>query len=106
MNAINHPLNLTIDLYLQRMEKRGAFRELPGEGEPVELSKDTPSVINRMMAEADVKPAAVVLYRKQTDLRARLTACMDPAECKVIQRELADLQTRLAIELESLNRFG
>ena len=100
-----HPLNLTIDLFLSRMEAKGEFDDLAGSGEPIpELDGPAPTVIDKLLAESDGKPVPVLLNMEIAAIRERLRAEHDPAQRLAIQKELADKQTRLAIEIEAYNR--
>jgi hypothetical protein len=102
---MTHPLNLTLDLYLQRMAARGAFDHLDGEGAPLDISGDAPSVIDKLLREADAKPVPVLLSQEIAALRTQLAATEHIAERRVLQKTIADRQTRLAIEIEAYNRF-
>jgi hypothetical protein len=100
-----HPLNLTIDLFLSRMEAQGEFDQLAGSGEPIaDLDAPAPTVIDKLLAESEAKPVPVVLNIEIAAIRERLRAEHDPAARKAIMKELADRQTRLAIEIEAYNR--
>lgn len=101
-----HPLNLTLDLYLGRQAARGEFDHLEGEGMPLDLSAQAPSVLDKLMKEANVKPVVVLLSQKEVETRHRLSKARDPVTRRKILRELADLQTRIAIEIEAYSRFG
>ncbi|WP_068114072.1 DUF1992 domain-containing protein [Tropicimonas marinistellae] len=104
---MSHPLNLTLEMMFQRLEAQGEFDHLAGAGQPIgNLSEPAPSVLDRIMAEADVKPVPVLLKIEIAAIRQRLAAERDPGARKDILRELADMQTRLAVEIEAYNRFG
>ncbi len=100
-----HPLNLTLDLYLQRMAAAGEFDHLEGEGKPLDLSPGGPGVMEKLLQEADVKPVIVVLQQKSTHLRSLLKNEGNPDGRRKIQRELADIHTRLAMEIEAWRAF-
>ena len=106
MDTMYHPLNLTLDLYLKRMAENGEFDHLEGEGKPIDLSPEAPTVLDKLMMEADVKPVVVLLNQKQIEIRSRLATVHDPVKRKSVLRELADIQTRIAIEIEAHKRFG
>ena len=105
MDAMHHPLNLTLDLYLQRMSDRGAFDHLEGAGKPLDLSQHAPSVLDKLMLESDVRPTVVVLIRQEVEIRKRLVEVRDPTIRKDILREIADVRTRIAIEIEATRSF-
>ncbi|WP_116130800.1 hypothetical protein [Tropicimonas sp. IMCC34043] len=99
---MNHPLNLTLDLYLQRMERDGVFDGLSGSGAPIEgLDGAAPDVLGRIMAEAHAKPLVVLLNQRQSALREQLGSLTDPEERRAVQKQIADVQTRIAIEIEA-----
>lgn len=104
---MSHPLNLTIDLLLHRMEENGEFDHLPGAGKPLDhLSDPVTTVLDRLLAEAGAKPVPVVLNAEIAAIRARLAETTDAGARKAVMRELADKLTRYAMEIEAYNRYG
>lgn len=102
---MQHPLNLTLDLYLQRMEQSGAFDGLSGSGEPIDnLDGPAPDVLARLMTEAQARPLVVELHRKQAALREQLATVRDADERRALLKQIADTQTWMAVELEALNK--
>lgn len=102
-----HPLNSLIDMVLGRAEKRGDFDRLEGAGKPLPPVDDPKNaVMNRMMRESKVKPPVVVLKEEIAASRARLAELTDETERRAEMKVMADLQTRLAMEMEAFRRFG
>ncbi|MDV7144817.1 hypothetical protein R3X27_19220 [Tropicimonas sp. TH_r6] len=98
---MHHPLNLTLDLYLKRKAEAGEFDHLEGEGKPLDLDPGRPGIIEKLLQEADVKPLVVMLHQKSTLLQGHLKDERDPDCRRRIQHQLADVQTRIGIEIET-----
>lgn len=104
---MEHPLNSLIDRIVQNAERRGELDNLPGAGKPLNPEgnpKD--AVLNRLMTQSRVKPPVVALQEEITESKRRLQALKDPDLRKVEMKVLADLQTRLALELEGMRKYG
>lgn len=105
--GLSHPLGSLIDRIMARAEKDGALENLSGEGKPLEnLRQPKDAVIDKLMKENRAVPAAVQLKRQVAESQARLKDMTDEAERKAEMKTLADLQTRLAVELDALRRYG
>ncbi|MCO4848247.1 MAG: DUF1992 domain-containing protein [Yoonia sp.] len=104
---MTHPLDALIDQIVQAAEKRGDFDNLAGAGKP-QFHPENPAdaVLNRLMKEADAKSPVVVMRRQIFDGQAVLQGLTDPDARKDQMRYLADLQTRLAIEMEAFHKYG
>lgn len=104
---MSHPLNSVIDRFLGRMAAKGELSDHEGAGKPLpERGNPRDAVLNRLMTESRVKPAAVALMEQIRASQARLKTLNDPAERKAEMKVLADLQMRLAMEKEAYRRFG
>lgn len=94
-----------IDQTFKDAEADGSLTRLAGFGRPLDLSRDPyDAMMDRMHTEARVKPKAVALKDQITAATEALRDLKDPAARKAQMRVLADLQTRLAIEMEQLRR--
>jgi hypothetical protein len=103
---MSHPLSLMIEHMLRQKESEGEFDNLPGSGRPIEgLSDRATSVHDRVLREAGAKPVPVLLNIEIAAIRDRLAAARDPQERKALMKELADKQTRLAIEIEAYSKY-
>ena len=100
-------LNFLVDKAFREAEEQGALDHLPGAGKPIaEIHQPKDAAINRILKEAHAVPAVVALRQSIAESMVRLHALTDPAERKKEMRRLADLQTRLAIEQESMGKYG
>lgn len=104
---MDHPLIDHISRVIAKAEQDGAFDDLPGAGKPIaDLHAPGDAVLDRLMRESGAKPQAVALSREIAEAKARLAGLTGEAERKVEMRRLADLEMRLAIEMEAMRRFG
>lgn len=104
---MSHPLSHLIDRALGRAEAAGELENLPGAGKPIPKHEGPGDpVLNRLMTESKVKPPVVVLKEEIAASRERLAALVDEGARKAEMKVLADLQTRLALEMEAFRKFG
>lgn len=104
---MDHPLISLIDQKIAEAEKQGQFDNLPGVGKPLEhLGDPKDALLDRMAKEADVKSPMVVLKEQIAASRTRLRGLTDQDARKAEMKILADLQMRLALEIETFKRFG
>lgn len=95
-----------IDRQIQDAADDGTLQRLPGFGKPLDLSRDPfDAMMDRMHKEAKVKPKAVTLKDQIIASTARLKALTGDDARRAEMKILADLQTRLAIEMEQLRRM-
>ncbi len=105
--SMHHPLSSLIDQIVANAERRGDFKDLPGAGKPLpHLDDPQNAVLNRMMKEADAKSPVIVLRRQILEAHERLKGLTDEAARKVEMARLADLQMKLAIEMEAFRKYG
>ena len=104
---MSHPMMSLIDQIIQAAEKRGEFEDLPGAGKPLpEERNPADAVLNRLMTEHRAKPLVVTLKQDIAATRAHLAALTDPELRKAQMKVLADLELRLALEMEAIRRYG
>ena len=104
---MDHPLNSVIEQALKKAEADGLFRNLSGSGKPLPpIRPHGDAVLNRLLTESRAKPPAVVLKEKIASSQARLRELKDEKERKAEMKTLADLQTRLSLELEAFRKYG
>ena len=102
-----HPLESLIDEILGEAQKRGEMDDLPGAGKPLKFDgSPQDAVLGRLAKEANVKPPVVVLKEQIAEAKARLAGLVDEADRKAEMKVLADLEMRLALEIEAFNRYG
>ena len=94
-----------IDQKMREAAQDGTLERLPGFGKPLDLSRDPyEAMLDRMHKAARTKPKAVTLKDQMAESTARLAGLTEPEARRAEMKVLADLQTRLAIEMESLRR--
>ena len=104
---MHHPLSGLIDQIVQNAERRGDFDNLPGAGKPLpQLDNPQNAVLNRIMKEADAKSPVVILRQQILASSERLKSLTDPAERKAEMTRLAELQTKLGIEMDAFRKYG
>lgn len=104
---MDHPLSALIDQIIQRAEAKGEFKDLAGAGKPLPPVDDPANaVLNRIMREADAKAPVVVLREQILTSSAPLKDLTDPEKRKDEMMVLAELQTKLAIEMEAFRKYG
>ncbi len=104
---MTHPLNSLVDRIVQQAERRGDLQNLSGSGKPLQLGPNPKdAVINRLMTESRVKPPVVALKEQISSSRARLKTLTDEDDRKAEMKTLADLELRLAIEVEGFRKYG
>lgn len=104
---MDHPLIDLISQKIAEAEKDGAFDNLPGSGKPLDLTHDPKdALVHRAMREGGIKAPIVAMRAEITEIKRRLSELTDEAARKAEMQKLADLQTRLALELEALAKYG
>lgn len=104
---MTHPLYLSIEAAIQKAMSKGAFDGLPGTGKPLKKCETgTDAVLNRILVESKAKPPVVILKQKIQVSRLKLQTLTDAEDRKSEMRVLADLEMRLAMELEAHRKYG
>lgn len=104
---MTHPLDSLIDEIVAAAAARGDLDNLPGAGKPLPpVTNPKDALMARMMTEAQAKPLVVTLKEQITAAARHLQTLTDPAAHKAQMRVLSDLQTRLAIEIEAMRKYG
>ena len=104
---MDHPLISLIDRQIREAELRGEFNNLPGAGKPLPHEPNPEdAVLNRLMKEHGAKSPLVILREQIAEAQAEVAGADTPDTRKAAQKRLADLQTRLAIEIEAHRKFG
>lgn len=102
-----HPLDKLINDIVADAAAKGALDNLPGAGKPLATTTNPKdALLNRMMTESRIKPLAVTLTEEIAASAQRLKALSDPDKRKAEMKVQADLQTRLAIEIEAMRKYG
>lgn len=104
---MTHPLESLIDQIVAEAMAKGELDDLPGAGKPLPPERDPQNALmNRMVKEAGGVPPAVSLKQQVTEATARLRRISDPTERKAAMKDLADLQLKLTLALETHRRYG
>ncbi len=104
---MDHPLSSLIDQIVQNAEKRGDLDNLPGAGKPLPVvDRPQDAVLNRIMSEADAKSPVVILRQQILASQERLKSLTDEAARKEEMLIIAELHTKLAIEMEAFRKYG
>ena len=104
---MTHPLDKLIDEIVAGATAKGELDNLPGAGKPLpHLTNPKDALLNRMMTESRAKPLAVTLKEQIATSKTRLATLTDADQRKAEMKVLADLETRLAIEIETMRRYG
>ena len=98
-------LKSLVDAQIEKARESGDLERLSGFGKPLNLKGDPfDAMMDRMHKAAKVKPRAVSLKDQIAEETARLAGIEDPDARRAQMKIVADLQTRLAIEMEQLSR--
>ena len=104
---MDHPLIDHISRVIAKAERDGAFDNLPGAGRPIaDLHAPGDAVLDRLMRESGAKPKGVRLSREIAEAKARLAELTGEDARHEEMRRLADLEMRLALEMEAMRRHG
>jgi hypothetical protein len=85
---------------IQEAMDRGEFDNLPGKGQPLDLSEDPferpeMRMANRVLRNAGIAPAEVSLRRELTELKDRLRSSKSEIERAEISREIKLMVLRI-----------
>lgn len=104
---MSHPLQSLIEQALNQARKNGDLDNLPGAGKPLKnLDEPKDAPMKRIMEQAHAKAPAVSLNQQIRASYASLKTLTDENERRIEMKVLADLQTKLAIELEAHRKYG
>ena len=106
---MTHPLDDLIDKMMAAAVAKGEFDNLPGAGQPLDLDTQAKNpLLHRMMTEAQAKHPVVTLKSQIAAAQKALaeTPSSDTTTRRARMKHLADLQTRLAIEIEAHGKYG
>jgi DNA-binding transcriptional ArsR family regulator len=95
---------------LRESERNGELRAAPSYGRPLAFDDgydETPPELRmamKVLKDAGVVPPEVEAMREAAALEARLQACSDEAERRVLQQRLSEKRQAIALRLEALAR--
>jgi hypothetical protein len=93
---------------IKKAQTEGKLTNLKGEGKPLSKQRDPGSSLAsgyRIMAEAGVVPKEIELRKLIDENRKVLKATTDQKIRKIIQKELMDLELKLAIEQDARRKY-
>lgn len=103
---MDHPLISLIDQAIAKADAEGQFDNLPGAGKPLDVSGDPLDALSaRIRREEGVKAPIAVLRDQIAAARASVDAA-PVADRQARMKDLADLELKLALEIEAVRRFG
>jgi Domain of unknown function (DUF1992) len=97
---------------LRDSEANGELRAAASFGKPLDFGDgydQTPVELRmgmKILKDAGVLPHEVELMREAAALEQRIASCSDEAECRALQRQLADKRQAIALRLEKLRLSG
>jgi Domain of unknown function (DUF1992) len=95
---------------LRESEANGELQAAPSYGKPLAFGDgydDTPAELRmgmKILKDAGVVPPEVEAMREAAELEARVNACTDDAERRVMQQRLSEMRQAIALRLEGLAR--
>jgi Domain of unknown function (DUF1992) len=101
-----------IGQHLRQSEQTGELKSAPSYGKPLGFGDgydETPAELRmgmKVLKDAGVVPPEVEAMREAAALEARLNACTDDSERRVLQRQLSDKRQAIALRLEKLRATG
>ncbi len=101
-----------IGQHLRECEASGELQAAPSWGKPLGFGDgydETPAELRmgmKVLNDAGVVPPEVQAMREAAELEARLHACSDDAERRVLQQQLSDKRQAIALRLEKLRACG
>jgi Domain of unknown function (DUF1992) len=101
-----------IGAYLRESEATGEMKSAPSYGKPLGFGDgydETPAELRmgmKILKDAGVVPPEVEAMREAAALEARLHACTDETERRVLQQQLSEKRQAIALRLEGLARGG
>lgn len=99
-----------IGQHLREAEAAGELKAAPSYGKPLDFGDgydETPTELRmgmKILKDAGVVPPEVEAMREAAELEARLNACSDEGERRMLQRRLAEKRQAIALRLEGLAR--
>ncbi|HET9978497.1 MAG TPA: DUF1992 domain-containing protein [Burkholderiaceae bacterium] len=97
---------------LRESEATGELKAAPSYGKPLGFGDgydETPAELRmgmKILKDAGVVPPEVEAMREAAELEARMHACTDDAERRVLQQQLSEKRQAIALRLEGLARGG
>ena len=94
-----------VELAFKRAQENGELDDLPGTGKPIKPSSLTTDPFAHVYRESGTMTPNGSLQRQIKAARERLARETDAGRRRLIETELAQLETRTAVEMESFKRY-
>jgi hypothetical protein len=97
---------------LRQSEQTGELKSAPSYGKPLGFGDgydETPAELRlgmKILKDAGVVPPEIEAMREAAELEARMNACADETERRVLQQQLSEKRQAIALRLEGLARSG
>ena len=104
---MDHPLHDLIEAQLAKARAEGQFDDLKGQGKPLTHLKDMTNLAEIRLESAADTPSPLAFLRDDIAAEQAKLALITNADARKEQMKvIGDLKLKLAIELETLKRFG
>ena len=103
---MDHPLISLIDQAIAKAEAEGQFDNLPGAGKPLDVSGDPLDALNARIRREEGVKAPIAVLRDQIAMARAAVDAAPVADLQARMKDLADLELKLALEIEAVKRFG
>lgn len=94
-----------VERALAEANARGELDNLPGAGKPLDPSTLSANVFAKTLTESGAVHPIAATGRQVRELRERLSETSDRDARRAIEKAIADLRMRQAVEMEQLRRF-
>ena len=97
---------------LAEAERKGELRSAPSFGKPLaadagwDMTPDELKMPFKILRNAGIVPPEVELFHERARLREALQSAPDEGQRQVLRKQLTDLEQRLSLRLEALQRSG
>ena len=98
--------------HLRQSEQTGELKAAPSYGKPLGFGDGydaTPAELRmgmKILKDAGVVPPEVEAMREAAELEARVSACTDEAERRMLRQQLSEKRQAIALRLEKLRATG
>ena len=94
---------------IQEAIAAGEFDDLPGKGKPLDLDAyfaipEQLRMAYSILKSAEIVPEEMELLKEMERLNEAVSSCEDPAEKKILRRELAEKVTSFKLRMEQKSR--
>ena len=98
-------INRLVEIAVERARRKGDLDNLRGAGRPIEKSSLTTDPFAHVYAESGVMHPVQELQEKIAQVRSKLAETSDPDARLALQKEIAQLETRRAVEAETFRKY-